>query len=420
MLAQHNCIIGQSGGPTVAINASLSGVLQGILKSKQYDTAFGMVNGIEGLLQGKYLDLSEQFDSTESLEQLSITPAMYLGSCRFKLPHHDVSPEIYESLFDFFNSNNIKTVFYIGGNDSMDTVLKLSSYAKSHTIDINIIGIPKTIDNDLPITDHTPGFGSAAKFVATTLLEIAHDTYIYNIPSVTIVEIMGRNAGWLTAASALARTDYSPCPDLIYLPEAPFDLDQFVADVAALQKTRKNIIVAVSEGIKDKDGNYISATSNAVDAFGHKQLCGAGKTLENHLKATLGCKVRSVELNVLQRSAAHIASKTDIDDSIMIGRHAVKVAEDGLTAQMVCFKRMSNAPYFCDIITYDIAEIANKEKTIPLSWINKKGNDVTQELLDYMLPLIQGETLIGYANGIPAYCNIEHLNTKGYFNKQSL
>lgn len=415
MLTTHNCIIGQSGGPTVAINASLSGVLQGILESKSYDTVYGMVNGIEGLLQGKYLNLSDTFPSKSECDQLAITPAMYLGSCRFKLPHHTIASDIYASLFQFFQDHNIKTVFYIGGNDSMDTVVKLSTYAKENNIDVNVVGIPKTIDNDLPVTDHTPGFGSAAKFVATTMLEIAHDTYIYNIPSVTIVEIMGRNAGWLTAASALARRDYSPCPDLIYLPEAPFCIDTFVEDIKKLQQTRKNIIVAVSEGIKDKDGNYISATSHAVDAFGHKQLCGAGKTLENHLKATLGCKVRSIELNVLQRSAAHIASKTDIDEAILIGKEAAKLGANGTTAEMVCYKRISNAPYYCDIISYAIEDIANKEKTIPREWINEAGNDVTDELIQYMRPLIQGETLVGYEDGVPHYCSISHLNTKGYF-----
>ena len=412
MLSKGNCIIGQSGGPTVAINASLSGVLQGIIESDAYNSVYGMVHGIEGLLQGSYLNLSEQFKTKESLDKLAITPSMYLGSCRFKLPHYEVAPEIYEILFNFFTSNDIRTVFYIGGNDSMDTVVKLSSYAKANNLSINIIGVPKTIDNDLPMTDHTPGFGSAAKFVATTMLEIAHDTYIYNIPSVTIVEIMGRNAGWLTASSALARTSYSNAPDLIYLPEAPFCLDSFVEDVKRIQQQRKNVIVAVSEGIKDKDGNYISATSTAVDAFGHKQLCGAGKTLENYLKDKLGCKVRSVELNVLQRSASHIASKTDIDESIMIGKAAVKSALEGKTAQMVCYHRMSNDPYYVDVVSHAIEDIANKEKVVPRMWINEAGNDVTEDMLTYLRPLIEGETVMGYVNGVPVYCDITHLHTK--------
>nr|WP_307991993.1 6-phosphofructokinase [uncultured Niameybacter sp.] len=419
MLSKGNCIVGQSGGPTVAINASLSGVLQGVLESEAYNSVYGMVNGIEGLLQGKYLNLSEIFATPDSLDTLSVTPSMYLGSCRFKLPHFEVAPEVYEILFKFFEVHNITTVFYIGGNDSMDTVMKLSSYAKVHNLPIRIIGIPKTIDNDLPMTDHTPGFGSAAKFVATTLLEIAHDTYIYNIPSVTIVEIMGRNAGWLTASAALARTSYSHAPDLIYLPEVAFSLEQFVEDIKALQQERKNIIVAVSEGIKDADGNYISATGTTVDAFGHMQLCGAGKALENYLKEHLGCKVRSVELNVTQRCAAHVGSKTDIDESIAIGKAAVEAALEGKTAEMLCYNRVQNEPYKMEIVSHPIENIANKERVIPRTWINDSGNDVTEEMLTYLRPLIQGETLVGYTNGLPVYCDITHLYNKHFFDNQS-
>lgn len=419
MFNKGNCIVGQSGGPTVAINASLSGVLKGVLKSHAYDKVLGMVNGIEGLLQGKYLDLSEQFSTEESLDILSTSPSMFLGSCRFKLPHFEMAKDIYEQLFDFFKSNHIKTVFYIGGNDSMDTVVKLSAYAKSHNLPINVIGIPKTIDNDLPITDHTPGFGSAAKFIATSLLEIAHDTYIYNIPSVTIVEIMGRNAGWLTASSALARTPYCPAPDLIYLPEVPFSMEQFIEDVKTIQKQRKNVIVAVSEGIKDKNANYISATSTTVDAFGHKQLCGASKTLETELKNVLSCKVRSIEINVLQRSAAHISSKTDILESIAIGEAGVKAALEGKTAQMMCYKRESSMPYTSTIFSYAIEQIANKEKTVPLEWINRAGNDVTKELITYMRPLIEGEISLEFVDGVPMYAPITHLHTKDFFKKKN-
>ena len=405
-----NCIIGQSGGPTVAINASLSGVLQGILENKLYDKVYGMVNGIEGLLQGKYIDLSSRFQTQEELTKLAHTPSMFLGSCRFKLPTCEHSEVVYLDLFDFFEKHNIKTFFYIGGNDSMDTVLKLSDYAKANNKDINIVGIPKTIDNDLPLTDHTPGFGSAAKYVATSLLEIAHDTYIYNIPSVTIVEIMGRNAGWLTAASVLARTSYSPAPDLIYLPEAVFDIENFIEDIKEIRKKRKNIIVAVSEGVKDKTGEYIAASGTSVDAFGHKQLCGVGKALENIVKDRIGCKVCSVELNVLQRSASHIASKTDIEESIAIGKAAALRGSEGETAKMLCYQRLSNAPYNMQIISHDIACIANKEKTVPRTWINERGNDLTEDAITYLRPLIQGEILLGYANGVPDYCDISHLH----------
>lgn len=405
-----NCIIGQSGGPTVAINASLSGILQGILENQLYDKVYGMVNGIEGLLQGKFMDLSAQFTSPESLAQLAHTPSMYLGSCRFKLPTCEHSEVVYTDLFNFFEAHQIKTFFYIGGNDSMDTVLKLSDYAKKHNKDVNVIGIPKTIDNDLPLTDHTPGFGSAAKFVATSFLEIAHDTYIYNVPSVTIVEIMGRNAGWLTASSILARTDYSPAPDLIYLPEAVFDIDQFIADIQAVKAHRKNVIIAVSEGVKDSTGEYIASSNSAVDAFGHKQLCGVGKTLENIVKERLGCKVRSIELNVLQRCASHIASRTDIEESIAIGKAAARAGHQGETAKMLCYERLSDAPYAMKIFSHDIRDIANQEKTIPSEWINAKGNDLTAEAVAYLKPLIQGEIMLSYANGLPVYCNVAHLH----------
>lgn len=415
MNRRGNCIIGQSGGPTAAINASLSGVLQGILENNLYDKVYGMVNGIEGLLQGKFLDLSAKFQTQEQLDQLTHTPSMYLGSCRFKLPTCEDSDVIYRDLFHFFDTHDIKTVFYIGGNDSMDTVLKLSDYAKAHHYDVNIIGIPKTIDNDLPITDHTPGFGSAAKFVATSLLEIAHDTYIYNIPSVTIVEIMGRNAGWLTAAAALARNSYSMAPDLIYLPEATFDKDRFIEDVKSIKQKRKNVIIAVSEGIKDAEGQYISASSSAVDSFGHKQLCGVGKTLENLLKAELGCKVRSIELNVLQRAGGHIASLTDLKEAVAIGKAAAKIGAEGETAKMICYKRLQNKPYEVEVFAYDIHSIANGEKTVPLEWINEAQNDITTELIDYLMPLIQGEVSLNFSSGIPHYCNIEHLFKPGYF-----
>ncbi len=416
-IIKGNCIIGQSGGPTAAINASLSGVLQGILENGLYDKVYGMVNGIEGLLQGKYLELSSLFTTQESLDQLTHTPAMYLGSCRFKLPTCEHSEDVYTMLFDFFETHHITTVFYIGGNDSMDTVLKLSHYAKENNKNINVIGIPKTIDNDLPITDHTPGFGSAAKYVATSLLEIAHDTYIYNIPSVTIVEIMGRNAGWLTAAAALARTEYSPAPDLIYLPEVPFSIERFIEDVQEVRKKRKNVIVAISEGIKDINGEYISASSSTIDAFGHKQLCGAGKTLENTLKDALGCKVRSVELNVLQRAGGHIASLTDLNEAVAIGKAAAMAGAQGETAKMLCYKRVSNTPYETEIFSYDISQIANLEKEVPKEWITPQGNDITEEFVNYLRPLIAGESHLSFANGIPSYANIRHLHDKHFFEK---
>ncbi|MFZ2638683.1 MAG: diphosphate--fructose-6-phosphate 1-phosphotransferase, partial [Agathobacter rectalis] len=305
---QSNCIVAQSGGPTVAINASLAGVIAGVKSSEKYDICYGAVNGILGILNENYLNLSDIFADDANLEKLKTTPAMYLGSCRHKLPDYkdDDSPYVY--IFHQFDKLSIKAFFYIGGNDSMDTVLKLSDYAKKINSDVKIIGIPKTIDNDLCMTDHTPGFGSAAKYIASSMLEIAHDTFIYAVKSVTIVEIMGRDAGWLTAASALARNEYNTAPQFIYLPEVDFDKDKFVADIKEALTHTNNVIVAVSEGIHDADGSYITSSNASCDQFGHQQLSGAGKALEFIVKENIGVKVRSVEVNVLQRCASHLAS----------------------------------------------------------------------------------------------------------------
>ncbi len=409
LVIMKNCMVAQSGGPTAAINASLAGVIRGVLGSPNYDTVYGSVNGILGILNEHYLNLTELVERENCLETLKTTPAMYLGSCRFKLPDFIDDDSSYVYIFNQFDKMNIKAFFYIGGNDSMDTVLKLSAYAKKVGSDVKIIGIPKTIDNDLCETDHTPGFGSAAKYVASSLLEIAHDTFIYAVKSVTIVEIMGRDAGWLTAASALARNEYNTAPHLIYLPEVPFDKDDFLMQVKKLLFTHNNVIVAVSEGIRDYEGNYISASEQSMDNFGHSQLSGVGKTLEFFIKENLGVKVRSIELNVLQRSAAHLASKTDIDEAFALGEKAVALAEQGITASMVVLKRVSNEPY---TVAYDYAEIkniANEAKSVPREWINDAGCDIEQPLVDYLTPLIQGETSVAYKNGIPVYMNVSHL-----------
>ena len=294
-MSQKNVMVAQSGGPTVAINASLAGVIEGVQASHAYDTVYGSINGILGILNDHFLNLSEIMqENPDYLERLKTTPAMYLGSCRYKLPDYldDDSPYVY--IFKQFETYQIGAFFYIGGNDSMDTVLKLSEYGKRIGSNVRIIGIPKTIDNDLCETDHTPGFGSAAKYIASSVLEIAHDTFIYAVKSVTIVEIMGRDAGWLTAASALARNEYNTAPHLIYLPEVPFDKDDFLLDVKRMLFERDNVIIAVSEGIRDISGNYISASEQSVDTFGHSQLSGAGKTLEFLIKEKLGVKVRSI------------------------------------------------------------------------------------------------------------------------------
>lgn len=409
---QSNCMVAQSGGPTVAINASLAGVIAGVRQSGKYDVCYGAINGILGILNERYLNLTEVVNDDEKLERLKVTPAMYLGSCRHKLPNYKDDDSPYVFIFNQFAKMNIKVFFYIGGNDSMDTVLKLSDYAAKINSDIRIIGIPKTIDNDLCMIDHTPGFGSAAKYIASTMLEVAHDTFIYAVKSVTIVEIMGRDAGWLTASSALARNSYNTAPHLIYLPEVAFDKEQFLNDIREKLKTLNNVIVAVSEGIRDENGDYITASKAVADQFGHQQLSGAGKALEFLVKENIGVKVRSVEVNVLQRCAAHMASKTDLDESFTLGKKAVSLAEEGITASMVILERISNMPYQVRYDHAPIAGIANEAKSIPREWINKAGNDIMPELYDYLKPLIQGEITVSYKDGIPVYMPVTHLKPR--------
>lgn len=405
-----NCLVAQSGGPTVAINASLAGVIQGAIDSKQFDKIYGSLNGVQGLLNGRLMDLSQKFEDTPMfIELLKKSPSMYLGSCRYQLPDYSEDDAPYAYIFNKFEQYDIDAFFYIGGNDSMDTVDKLSTYAKAIDKDIKIIGIPKTIDNDLCITDHTPGYGSAAKYVASTLLEIGHDTSIYPINSVTIVEIMGRDAGWLTGASVLARNKYNFAPHLIYLPEVAFDEKQFIKDVRTAMDRYNNVVIAVSEGIKNAKGQYISATSAVEDTFGHSQLSGTGKCLEYIIKQNIQVKVRSVEINILQRCAAHMSSITDIGEAFRLGRHAVEVALQGKTAVMITAIRKSNSPYSVDMGDTDVKNVAGLVKHVPREWINDMGNDVTQEFIDYVYPLILGEPVVKYQRGIPDYLDISHL-----------
>lgn len=406
-MKKTNCMVAQSGGPTVAINASLAGVIKSVQQSDVFNNVYGSVNGILGILERNYIDLTTL--STKAIQTLISTPAMYLGSCRFKLPDFHEDASSYQNIFQLFEELNIGAFFYIGGNDSMDTVLKLSQYAKEHNIDVNIVGIPKTIDNDLCHIDHTPGFGSAAKYVATSVLEIAHDTFIYPVKSVTIIEIMGRDAGWLTASSALARNSYSCAPHLIYLPEVAFDSEQFIADVNSLLAKTNNVIVAVSEGIRDSKGNYISASSSAVDQFGHSQLSGAGKALEYLVKDKIGVKVRSIEVNVLQRCASHLASRTDLEESVDLGSNAVALAAEGKTGVMATLTRKCNDPYTVSYGHQPIDGIANEAKSVPVEWINEAGNDITDEFISYLRPLIQGEVTMHYENGLPVYMDLAHL-----------
>ena len=403
----NNLIVAQSGGPTAAINSSLAGVCSAAVKSPQIGQVYGSVHGIQGVIKDQFIEFTDWDDT--ALDRLAKTPAMYLGSCRFKLPEPSEDEELYKTIFDRFESMHIGYFIYIGGNDSMDTVVKLSAYAKAHNIQISIAGVPKTIDNDLIITDHTPGFGSAAKYVANTVREVAYDTYIYDTKSVTIIEIMGRDAGWLTTASALARTKSSPAPHLIYLPEVAFSKDNFIEDVKKNLERYKNIVVAVSEGIHDKSGNYISADTTYSDRFGHSQLSGAGRILENLVKDRLGVKVRSIELNVLQRCAGHIVSKTDFTEAFAQGEYAVTHSLTGASGFMSAIRRISDSPYRTELFAVDSADVANKAKPVPKSFINEYGNNVTKSAVDYLTPLIQGEAAADFENGVVDYLPVLHL-----------
>ena len=397
---KKNAIVGQSGGPTAVINASLYGVVYEALNREDvFGNVYGMINGIEGFLHDQLMDM-KPLDASGELELIKTTPGSYLGSCRYKLPE-DLSDTVYPKLFEKFEKYNIGYFFYIGGNDSMDTVSKLSRYAASINSDIRFMGLPKTIDNDLVLTDHTPGFGSAAKYVASTVREIAIDASVYdNKQSVTIVEIMGRHAGWLTAASALARKFENDNPVLIYLPEVAFDQDAFIEKIKSSLETTSNLVVCISEGIHTADGTFICELGSevGVDTFGHKMLTGSGKYLENLVKERLGVKVRSVELNVSQRCSSAMLSKTDQKEAIASGSFGVTAAIKGETGKMVAFKRQSpltlDADYVLNYATEDVNEICNKEKTVPLEWISEDGSDVTEAFLAYARPLVRGNVLV--------------------------
>ena len=397
-----NIIVGQSGGPTAVINASLYGVVTEGLKSSGVGTVYGMVNGIEGFLGGHYMDLSGL--SAEDLEVLRLTPAAYLGSCRYKLPEDPHSP-VYPTLFQKFERMDIGALFYIGGNDSMDTVSKLSRYAASVGSDIRFIGIPKTIDNDLIMTDHTPGYGSAAKYVASTVREIALDASVYQQRSVTIVEIMGRHAGWLTAASVMARKHVGDNPLLIYLPESPFEFERFSADLDKAFETSSNVVVCVSEGIADASRTFICEYANEaqLDTFGHKMLTGCGKVLENYVRREFGVKVRSIELNVSQRCSSAMLSATDQEEAVASGAKGVEAALSGETGKMIAFRRVPGESYQLEYVTEDVNLICNQEKAVPADWITGGGSDIGQEFIDYALPLIQGDVKIPSENGLPKF-----------------
>lgn len=404
---KRNIIVGQSGGPTAVINSSLAGVYK-TAKERGFHKVYGMLHGIEGFLDEMYVDLSTQIHSDMDIELLKRTPSAFLGSCRFKLPEIHENPEIYEKIFSIMNKLEIEVFIYIGGNDSMDTIKKLSDYAIVKGHEQKFLGVPKTIDNDLALTDHTPGFGSAAKYIAASTKEVIRDAMglSYKRKMITIMEIMGQNAGWLTGATALAKTEDCCGPDLIYLPEIPFDVDRFLKKCSDLLEKKPSIVIAVSEGIKVSDGRYVcqlAGGSDYVDAFGHRQLAGTAGYLASFLAAKTGCKTRSVELSTLQRSASHMASRVDINEAFMVGGAAVKAADEGDSGRMVVIDRVSDDPYMSAAGIYDVHKIANNEKLVPRSWVNREGNYVTREFIDYVEPLIQGDYQPFMVNGLPQH-----------------
>lgn len=402
-----NIVVGQSGGPTAVINSSLAGVFSAA-KALGVKKIYGMHHGIQGFLNEDLIDISEYVKDDKDVELLKRTPSAFLGSCRYKLPKIEGNEEVYDKIFEILEKYDIECLFYIGGNDSMDTIKKLSDYAiiKGHSQ--KFLGVPKTIDNDLALTDHTPGFGSAAKYIAASTKEVIRDALglTYNKEMITVIEVMGRNAGWLTGATALARTEECDGPDLIYLPEILFDMEKFEKKVTELLKKKHSIVIAVSEGIKTADGKYVcelSGGADYVDAFGHKQLQGTAAYLAGHLGAVIGCKTRSIEFSTLQRSASHMASRVDVNEAFMVGGAAVKAADEGDSGKMVVIDRVSDDPYMSAAGIYDVHRIANNEKLVPRTWVNKEGNYVTQEFINYIEPLIQGDYQPFMVNGLPQH-----------------
>lgn len=404
-----NVIVGQSGGPTSVINSSLVGVYK-TAKDRGANKVYGMLHGIKGLLDRQYVDLSEHIKSDLDIDLLKRTPSSFLGSCRFKLPEIKDDKEVYEKIFEILKELDIEAFFYIGGNDSMDTIKKLSDYAILISSDIKFMGVPKTIDNDLACTDHTPGYGSAAKYIAAATKEIIRDGLVYDYPTITILEVMGRNAGWLTAATALSKGEDCEGVDMIFLPEVVFDIDKFMEKVKELCKSRKSIVIAVSEGIKVADGRYVFELTDHVefvDDFGHKQLQGSAKFLADKIGNELGVKTRAIELSTLQRCAAHMTSRVDITEAFQVGGAAVKAAFEGDTGKVVVLDRVSEDPYICTTDTQDVHKIANVEKKVPLEWITEDGTNVSDELIHYIRPLIQAELSPVMVDGLPRHLRLD-------------
>ena len=403
-----NAIVGQSGGPTCVINSSLAGVFSAC-RRHGVQKVFGMRHGVQGLLKEEVNDLTEALDAPGKLSLLRHTPASYLGSCRYKLPESGQMEAVYQAIFDALRRYDIGYFFYIGGNDSMDTILKLSDYAAKIGSDIRFVGVPKTIDNDLTHTDHTPGYGSAAKYIGTTIKELVRDSTIYDLKSVTVVEIMGRNAGWLTAAAALAEDEDCEGAAMICLPEVPFDPEHFIARVDALQQQTPSLVVAVSEGVRTAEGRYVCELAHNpvnVDAFGHTYLGGTAHYLSGLIAARLHSKTRAVELSTLQRCAAHVASETDVSESFDVGVFAVDAAFEGKTGVMAALKRVSDEPYVCGFELHDIHDIANLEKTIPLDWIDAERYRLHEPFLVYARPLIAQEVKPEYQKGLPRHLKL--------------
>lgn len=400
-------IVGQSGGPTAVINSSVAGVYKKA-KELNVETIYGMVHGIEGFLNENIIDLDDYLNTEENYELLKKTPSAFLGSCRYKLPKIEGNEDVYEKIFNILDKYEIDALFYIGGNDSMDTIKILSDYAKEHNKKQLFMGVPKTIDNDLPITDHCPGYGSAAKYIATSLKEIIRDNSSFGVskPTICIVEIMGRHAGWLTAAAALSKDDTCEGVDAIYLPEVTFDLNSFIDKVKELSKTKSSVVIAVSEGIATSDSKFVcelGTTDKQVDAFGHKQLSGCAKTLADIIANETGLKTRAIEFSTLQRAAAHIASLTDINEAEMVGMAAVNAANEGKTGMMVVITRDDSNGYRSDTDIYDIHNIANVERKIPLEWIDTENNSLKEEYIRYAKPLIKGELIPVFKDGLPVH-----------------
>ena len=396
---KKNLLVAQSGGPSSAINATLSGILEEAIKSREIDKVYGGINGIYGILSRQLVELTGQMKTNEDFRLLETTPGMALGSCRFQLPAPSADSKLYDQILKTFEEYNIGYFLYLGGANSMDTVKKLGGYFAEKGADIKVIGVPKTVDNDMPCTDHTPGFGSAAKFIATSMLEIIRDSEAYPVSSVTIVEIMGKESGWLTASSILPRSIGNKAPHLVYLPEVPFSMGQFINDVQEAMKKERAVIIAVSERIQFSDGTYVSQPQT-----GEQEYAGVGQVLERALVSTIGGKIRSVVLNVLQRCSGHLLSGTDIAEARKIGVKALHTALSGETGKVMVFERVSDMPYLADIASVPVEDIlAGGIKTFPLEWISEENNDLTQAALDYLLPLIEGEVQCPVKMGLPVH-----------------